>query len=326
MFSVKPYQVDLLSDWNRVLQDSINGTFMHSRNFMEYHDNRFKDVSVVIYKKALPVGIFTANKVAEAVYSHQGLTYGGLILTDRLAMAEIFSVLKEVLRHFNKLGIKMIYIKEIPSFYGTSSLEWMPYCMFLLGAESFRTDLSFAIPLPTSSRFYSKGRQWRINKARKYGLNINETKDFSTFWEKVLVPNLWQRHQVKPVHTLDEIHCLSAFNAPFIRQFEVWEKGEIVAGTTVFETQTTAHTQYISSTPRGRDLGALGLLIDHLVQRVFSHKAFFDFGTVNENEGKNVNRGLMEWKESFGAKPYVHQFYKLDPGRFEVLDKAMVFT
>lgn len=290
---------------------------------MEYHGNRFKDASLVIYKKEQPVGIFPAHQVAQEIYSHQGLTYGGLILKVGLAMVEISSVLKEVLRHYHELEIHNIVIKAVPSFYGSTSLEWMPYCMFLLGAENFRTDLSFAIPLPASPRAYSKGRRWGINKAKKCNLSIREVNDFRPFWEKVLEPNLWQRHQVKPVHSLDEIYQLAINNKPLIRQFDVLEQGEPIAGITMFETQTTAHTQYIASTPRGRARSALDLLVNHLLQETFSHKAFFDFGTVNENEGRQINRGLMEWKESFGAQAYVHQFYKMDPGRFWRLEEGL---
>src|SRR5690606_13901610 len=103
-------------------------------------------------------------------------------------------------------------------------------------------------------------------------------------WEKVLCPNLWERHGAKQVHTLEEMQLLAIRNAPHIRQFEVLDRGETVAGTTVFETRTTAHTQYIAATPRGKSLSALDLLMDYLIKNTFSHKAYFDFGTVNKRQ------------------------------------------
>ena len=323
MICIKPYSPALLSDWEQVVEFAINGTFMHSRAFMEYHGERFKDASLVIYNDGHPVGIFPAHRVEDRIHSHQGLTYGGLILNPKLSMGGIIAVIKEVLRYYHELQIRKLNIKDVPSFYGSSSLEWMPYCMFLLKAENFRTDLSFAIPLPASPSRYSKGRKWGINKARKNGMSIRETRDFRPFWEEVLVPNLWERHRVKPVHTLEEIQFLAQNNHPYIRQFEVLEAGNILAGSTVFETKTTAHTQYLSANPRGKELGALDLLLDHLLVQVFPHKAFFDFGIVNENQGLTINKGLMEWKESFGAKPYVHQFYRVEPKWFGVLENVM---
>ena len=323
MITIYPYSPAMAPVWEEVLSHSTNGTFMHSRGYMKYHENRFLDTSLLIYSDGFPVGVFPAHRIEDKVYSHEGLTYGGLVIHEELKTESIISVLKAVLKYYHDLQVSSLYIKALPSFYGTSSLEWLPYCMFLLGAEIYRTDLSFAIPLPASYSLYSKGRKWALNKARKTGLSIEEVNDFRPFWEQVLVPNLWERHGVRPVHTVEEIQGLAASNAPFIRQFDVLEEKELVAGMTVFETQTTAHVQYISSSPRGKELSALDLLIDHLVQKVFKHKIFFDFGIVNEREGRTINKGLMDWKESFGAKPYVHQFYMVDPGRFGVLDKVM---
>lgn len=313
----------LLQDWSQVINHSINGTFMHSRRYIAYHGDRFLDASLLIYLDRFPVGVFPAHRIEDEVYSHQGLTYGGLVIHQDLKTESIIAVLREVLKHYHKLQVSSLYIKAVPSFYGTSSLEWMSYCMFLLGAEVYRSDLSFVIPLPASNRSYTKGRKWALNKARKAELRVEEVNDFRPFWEQVLVPNLWEAHRVKPVHTVEEIQWLAANNAPFIRQFDVLEEGKVVAGMTIYETQTTAHVQYISSSARGRELAALDLLIDHLVQQEFSHKACFDFGTVNEENGTKINKGLMDWKESFGAKPFVHQFYKVETGRFYLLDKIM---
>src|SRR5690606_28282874 len=239
MITIQPYSASLIQVWENVLNDSINSTFMHSRSYMDYRGNRFDDASLLIYLKEEPVGVFPAHRIADEIHSHQGLTYGGFILSRKLSMTGIIAVIKEVLRHYLEKGIKTVIIKDVPSFYGSSSLEWMPYCMHLLGADNFRTDLSFAIPLPMSPVAYSKGRKWGINKAKKNALTLRETQDFRSFWEDVLVPNLLERHRVKPVHALDEIQSLAENNRPYIRQFEVLEEGKVVAGATTYETKTT---------------------------------------------------------------------------------------
>jgi len=323
MITIQPYSPSLIASWDRVLDQSINGTFMHSRDYIDYHGDKFDDASLLIYRDDKPVGLFPAHKIVDEIHSHQGLTYGGFILYQDLSMTGIIAVIKEVMRHYLEKGMKTLIIKDVPSFYGSSSLEWMPYCMFLLGADNFRTELSFAIPLPISPRMYTKGRKWRVNKAKRADLTISETQNFQPFWEEVLVPNLWERHRVKPVHTLEEIKFLAENNKPFIRQFEVLDGGKIVAGATIYETKTAVHSQYLSSNSRGRKLSALDLLIDYLVRERFPHKAFFNFGIVNESQGRTINKGLMDWKESFGAKPYVHQFYKVETARFRVLEEAL---
>lgn len=321
--TIKTYAPTLAPAWESVLKVSSNGTFMHSRNYLEYHGDKFVDASVVVYWDGLPVGIFPSHRIEDEIYSHEGLTYGGLVIHRDLKTEAIVAVVKEILKHYFDLQVTRLYIKEIPSFYTTSSQEWMSYCMFLLGAEVFRSDLSFALQLPASYSAYTKGRKWGLNKARKADLRVEEVRDYQPFWTEVLMPNLWERHRVKPVHTVEEMQWLAENNAPFIRQFDVLEEGKVVAGMTVYETRTTVHAQYIAASPRGKELAALDLLVDRLVQKVFSHKAYFDLGTVNEGQGKRINKGLMAWKESFGAKPYVHQFYKVETDRFGALEAAL---
>ena len=84
-----------------------------------------------------------------------------------------------------------------------------------------------------------------------------------------------------------------------------------MAGATIYETATVAHVQYMAATPAGKRIEALGFLIHKLITEVFTDKRYFDLGTVNEEKGRKINKGLLKWKESFGAKPFVHQYYSI---------------
>ena len=72
-----------------------------------------------------------------------------------------------------------------------------------------------------------------------------------------------------------------------------------------------AHVQYIASSLRGRELGALDRLFLDLLAGVFRDKPFFDFGRSCEQEGRLLNRGLIEQKEGFGARALVQDFYRI---------------
>jgi len=321
--SVQAYSSVFYEDWQKVIAQSSNGTFMHARSYMDYHKDRFVDASVLVYLEELPVAIFPAHRLGDAVYSHEGLSYGGVVVNRRLNTKAILGIFKALLKYYLSESIEHLYIKAVPSFYHRSSTEWLSYVMFLLGAEIFRTDLSFAIPLPADFSLYSKGRKWGLNKAKRAVLSIREVQDFHPFWQEVLIPNLWERHGVSPVHCVEEIERLAINNIPYIRQFDVFEGDQLVAGMTVYDCSTTAHAQYIAATPRGKALSALDLLVGHLIRNEFSDKAYFDFGIVNEAQGTKINQGLMEWKESFGAKPYVHPFYKVETRQWGALEAVM---
>ena len=56
---------------------------------------------------------------------------------------------------------------------------------------------------------------------------------------------------------------------------------------------------------------------------LYKHKRFFDFGTSNENEGRALNHGLLDWKEGFGARCYTHDFYEIATGSYPKLEAVL---
>ena len=162
-----------------------------------------------------------------------------------------------------------------------------------------------------------------MKKALKFGVVIKEAGDFDNFWNRILIPNLQQRFGVKPVHSLEEISMLSAHNPGCIRQFEAWLGDTLMAGCTIFENPLVAHAQYISASEEGRQNGAIDLLFHHLITETFLQKKYFDFGIANEEEGRSLNLGLLDWKEGFGARAHAHRFYDVDPSKYVLIDSAL---
>ena len=109
-----------------------------------------------------------------------------------------------------------------------------------------------------------------------------------------------------------------------IRQFNVYHENDLIAGATIFETKTTAHVQYISSNNTKNELGSLDFLFNYLIKNTFSDKLFFDFGNSNEENGQKLNKGLLYWKEGFGAKSISQDFYKIETLNFNNLDNLFV--
>ena len=65
-------------------------------------------------------------------------------------------------------------------------------------------------------------------------------------------------------------------------------------------------------------------LFTHLIEEVFSNKEYFDFGISNENNGKNINEGLLYWKEGFGARSITQDFYEIKTSNYKNLDDIMI--
>ena len=73
------------------------------------------------------------------------------------------------------------------------------------------------------------------------------------------------------------------------------------------------HAQYIGSTEQGRELGAVDLLVDALIERARADgKRWFDFGISTTDDGRHLNEGLVRNKESYGARGVAYDWYELD--------------
>jgi hypothetical protein len=318
-YTIKRYQEDDYANWNTFVSQAKNATFLFQRDFMDYHKDRFEDYSLMIYKNEKLVAVLPANKVGEIVYSHQGLSYGGLIYGEKLKLASVILVFKTILFYLNENKITNIQLKTIPSIYHNKPAEELNYAVFLAEARLIRRDTLAVIDLSKSIRF-SKIRKRGVQKGISNGLIIREETSLESFWNLILIPNLELKHNIEPVHSLDEIQLLKNHFPENIRQFNVYHNDEIVAGTTVFESENVAHCQYISKFEDQENLGSLDFLFDHLIQKVFVDKPFFDFGISNENNGKILNKGLSYWKESFGASTIAHDFYDVETINYSKLD------
>lgn len=322
LFEIVKYNNSYFSIWNDFLSVSKNATFLFHRDFMEYHQNRFDDYSLLIYYENKLVALLPANIKEGKVYSHQGLSYGGLVLPEKMDFLFVLEAFHSVLKFLSDNNINKLIIKQLPKIYLNKPSGELEYFLFILKANLFRRDVSMVIDLEKEFR-YSKLRKREINRAKREKLKFEEYEDFSLFWNKILKPNLQEKYDILPVHTLDEITELKEKFPKLIRQFNVFDGEEILAGCTVFETKNVAHLQYISTNKTVKK-GALDYLIDQLINKVYVEKKYLDFGISNENEGKHINSGLLKWKQSFGASAIVHDFYEVDVENYTLLKTIMI--
>ena len=92
MFQITPYHSSEYEKWNAFVERSKNATFLFDRHYMDYHADRFQDASLMFYLEGRLVALLPAHKDGDTLCSHNGLTYGGLIM-DEKATAERISVL-----------------------------------------------------------------------------------------------------------------------------------------------------------------------------------------------------------------------------------------
>lgn len=322
-YTVRHYTPEDFTLWNTFISKAKNATFLFHRNFMEYHKDRFEDFSMMVFEEDRLACVIPANRVGDKVFSHQGLTYGGFVFDERIRLGEVISIAKSVLGFLHKRGINSFQLKLVPSIYNHFFSEEIEYALFLTDAKLIRRDCLSVIDL-TKEFSVTKTRKESIRRGEKNGLVIKEELEFDLFWKKILIPNLDKKHNAKPVHTAAEIIDLQQKFPNNIRHFNVYHKDEIVAGTTIFITDKVAHPQYISGNPQKNELGSLDYLYDHLITTIFADKNFFDIGPSHEENGRKINEGLLFWKETFGAKTTVQDYYEVKTANFGLLDSILI--
>lgn len=253
------------------------------------------------------------------VYSHQGLSYAGLIQVP-CSFDHKLEQFKALMKYFESLGLSHLQIKETPAFYNSIQDEAMDYIMHLTNAKTTQMELSLTINLPLEVK--NKGRKANIKQASRQNLKIIESNEVKSFWDALLLPNLQNRYQTVPTHSYEEMTFLMDKFPGKIRQFNVFKEGLMVAGATVYFSKNCIHTQYLASNSKGRELHALDALVNHLANTFTGKYSFLDFGHSNENQGLSINKGLFRWKESFGAKSYIHRHYKVPVETWRNLDRV----
>lgn len=306
------YRHELKSAWDRFVEESKNGTFLHLRDYMEYHADRFKDHSLLIYnEKGRLIALLPGNESGATYHSHQGLTYGSLILSVRSTTPEVCAVMQYLTEYLRACGFEKLIYKKTPLIYQRYPSDEDSYALFLLGATFYARNVSAAIRrermLPFSYNRTRCARKIAVSGACR----VVEGDNLTQLWS-LLEETLRDRHQAKPVHSLAEISLLQERFPEYIRSFTLERDGIPEAGVVVYAYKGTVHTQYLCSSPTGRKSGALDYLLTHLITKRYEGFEWFDLGTSNENGGRVLNQGLMVQKEGFGARAVVYDIYELD--------------
>lgn len=330
--TIIPYSVYRKETWDTFVDMSKNGTFLLKRGFMDYHADRFFDCSLLVYAGISPeegagaelttndlVAVFPANWDRESltVYSHQGLTYGGLVVLPEVTQKEVMDIMQAIIGYYRDMmqAERLVY-KPIPYIYSSVPSGEDLYALFRAGARLSRRLVSTCVPMQNPIKMATL-RLRQAKKAVEHGFYIDrmaegDTETLREYWA-LLEHVLEKYHDCRPTHTLREMEMLMERFPRNIRLYIVRQERRIVAGVIIFECRKVAHTQYIASGEEGRTYGALDLLLRHLINERYKQFDYLDLGTSNENNGRHLNEGLIHQKEGFGGRAVCYDTYEIRP-------------
>lgn len=310
MFEITRYSADKKAEWNDFISRSKNGTFLFNRNYMDYHSDRFDDHSLMFYIKDRLYAVLPANVKDGTLYSHQGLTYGGLVMDDSASASDTVELFSEMNSCLKTDGIAKVVYKVMPWIYHNVPAEEDIYAIFrTCNAKLIAREISSTIIMDNKIKWH-RDRRYGINKAHNNGVTVSRSNDLAAFWQ-ILTSNLGNKYGVKPVHTLEEMQLLQSRFPDNIVLYVATKDNEVLGGTVLYITSQVIHAQYISASPEGKRLRVIDAIYDVILNHDYScfHK-YFDFGKSTEQNGLYLNESLIYQKEGFGGRGVCYDTYE----------------
>jgi hypothetical protein len=308
MLEIRRYTADQADEWNRFVAASKNGTFLLDRRYMDYHSDRFTDHSLMVYRRNNLYAVLPANVAGDTFFSHQGLTYGGLVMSDRTTAADVVQIFKDLNYLLRAEGIKRVVYKPTPWIYHRQPAEEDLYAVVEVCGAQLSRGLSSTVSREYLNKWY-RIRECGARKAREAGITIVEADDYSAFWP-ILAKNLRDRYGLTVVHSQEEIQLLHSRFPDRIRLVVAKQGEETLGGTVLYCSDRVVHSQYIAASPRGKELHVLDLLFQQVIAEALKTHAFFDFGISTEKHGTYLNDQLIYQKEGFGGRGICYDWYE----------------
>ncbi len=328
MYEIREYQAEDEQAWDDFVNaQSMNGTFLQSRNFLNYHpQGRFEDCSLMIYDAkghlcaVIPACTYLDGK-KKVFFSHKGSTFGGIVCLSKLNRVEkLFPLLDELFAYWKEKGYDEIYLKPTSDVFSMEYADLLPYALQYYGFTEYKelnTYIDFQRYHSEIKRELSKMKRRCVNSCEKAGFRVvplREREEIAAFYD-ILTKNL-EKYETKPVHTLEEL--LDFHESRLKSECGFWgcfDGDRMIAGAMMFYFQrsSAAHTQYLAALPEYSKLSPMTFVYYSMIKemREMGYQKI-SFGIATEDFGRYLNTGLISSKESFGARHSNNLIYYLD--------------
>ncbi len=312
---VKRYTEDKALLWDQfVLGESMNGTFLQTRKFINYHaPEKFADCSLMFYKGESLVAVILSCEAEmngkKIFFSHKGTTFGGIIISNRIYSSSLIMELMDVFEEeLLRDGYAGCYLKMTPAIFQKSNTDLLDYFLYQRGFLQY-SELNFYMLLEPYrydiSSCFSSGKRRDYKYSLKNNLKFREleSKDEVRQFYDVLQLNL-NKLGLRSVHSYEDLVQLKfeRFSKEIIF-YGVYLGDKLIAGSMIFIFfEEIFHTQYLSSDQAYLKYFPMDFLIYHLIEQALAKgMRKFTFGICTENQGRELNMGLARFKEGFGA-------------------------
>lgn len=328
MFRFEYFDSSKEKDWDNFIDErSVNGTFLVSRRFLNYHpEGRFKDVSLIIYNEKNNIAaLCPACEVSidgkRTFFSHKGSTFGGIIIDKKHYNAKyVMAMVAELKEFLLGEGYERVYLKQTSDIFSTVESDLFQYAYCYHGFKEYKelsTYVDYAGYKEDIISNLAQGKRTNVHNCIKEGLVVKpltSDEDIAKFYD-ILCENL-AKYDTKPVHTLEEL--LEFKNSRLVDEcgfFGIYKDDEMLAGSMMFYFPKAgcAHTQYLAARQAYNKLSPMTFMyysmIDEMKKRGYAR---ISWGTATEDLGRYLNMGLITSKEDFGSSYCNNLIYALE--------------
>ena len=104
----------------------------------------------MIYRRGKLYALLPANVSGDTLFSHQGLTYGGLIMSDQTTAADVVEIFRQLNSTLREEGLRQVIYKPVPWIYHQQPAEEDLYAIVEVGDVRSATSVSPAACRPPS--------------------------------------------------------------------------------------------------------------------------------------------------------------------------------
>lgn len=311
-----------------VLNQAVNGTFLQTRRFLNYHKpGKFDDASILFFNDknnlmaVCPACTVEGEQNKRIFFSHKGSTFGGLIIMDKYYkthyLLELIEMLKTYLLNEN---YDEAYLKITPSIFSKDNDDLLSYCLQYNNWYEYKeisTYIDYEHYKDDIISNLAQGKRTNVHNCVKQGVELKELDEDEQIIEfyDILSENLL-KYDAKPVHTIDE---LLEFKKSRLKDevgfYGLFLDGKMIAASMMFyfHNSQTAHTQYLAARQEYNTLSPMSFLYYSMIVEM-KNKKFkkLSWGIATEDLGRYLNISLITSKENYGSRYSTNSIYYIN--------------
>jgi hypothetical protein len=303
------YGPGLKGPWDALVARAKNRNFLFLRDYMDYHQDRFADHSLLFLAKGRALACLPANETQAGLQSHQGLTFGGLVMHRDIRLNEVSAIVSALGSYLAASGLRELVYRPMPYPYHELPAEEDLLALHEIGAAAIELRTTAMLRVAGPSRF-SVNRRGDLKRCLLAEVEVKRSWAIAAFM-RLCADHLARRHSTKPVHSEAEMTRLADRFPDNIQLYLAERRGETVGGMVIYRNAACSRPQYLGLSAAGEELGAEAAIFDHLLRRVLTAGSWLDLGTSNDPASGAINDGLYRYKEGLGARAVRQATYRL---------------